>query len=406
MSQGLANDAGRDVVLTLNAGSSSIKFALFSARLAGAYPAALLRGEVDGIGHVPELRARDAAGKTLVQRALSGAHTHEEILGQVLSWIDGAMPDVQLAAAGHRVVHGGMQFAAPVIVNTEVRAALEALVELAPLHEQHNLAAIDAVTRLHPGLPQVACFDTAFHATQPWESTALALPAEFETQGVRRYGFHGLSYEFIASVLVEHAGDAAEGRVVVAHLGSGASMCAMQARASLATTMGFSALDGLPMGTRCGALDPGVVLYLLERGWTKDALEDLLWRRSGLLGLSGISDDVRALVASGEPRAARALGFFAYRIARELGSLAAALGGLDVLVFTAGIGEHASSVRSEVCRLAQWLGIELDGHANERNASLISTATSKVGVYVIPTDEESVVARHTLETLNVPHSAS
>jgi acetate kinase len=288
-------------------------------------------------------------------------------------------------------------------VTPDIRAALERLAPLAPLHQPHNLAAIDALARLHPHLPQVACFDTAFHAGQAWEATAFALPCALREQGIRRYGFHGLSYEYITSVLSDHLGERADGRVVVAQLGSGASMCAILQRHSVATTMGFTALDGLPMGTRGGTLDAGILPYLLQQGWNEERLSDMLWHHSGLLGISGISDDMRVLLASEDPRAAQAVTFFCYRAARELGSLVVALGGLDALVFTAGIGEHAPAIRARICEFARCLGIGIDAHANERNAARISDAESRVGIHVIPTDEELMVAHHVVRTLFSSH---
>lgn len=387
-----------EAVLTVNAGSSSIKFALFDA-YDDRKPRAIVRAEVDGIGHAPRLRVADTQGESASDRDLGTAATHEEILAEVLRWIDDTFPKTRIVVAGHRVVHGGARFIAPTLVNPEVRAALDLLIPLAPLHQPHNLAAIDALGRSHPHLPQIACFDTAFHAEESWEATAFAIPADLREQGIRRYGFHGLSYEFIASVLPEHLGAGADGRTVVAHLGAGASMCAMRLRRSVATTMGFTALDGLPMGTRSGSLDAGVLLYLLQQGWSAERLSDMLWRRCGLAGLSEISDDARTLLASEDPRAARALAFFAYRAARELGSLAIALGGLDTLVFTAGIGGHAPTIRARICELASCLGILINAQANACDATRISDSRSGVTVLVIPTDEESVVARRTLESL-------
>ena len=281
-------------------------------------------------------------------------------------------------------------------MNPGVIEDLERLAPLAPLHQSHNLAAIKALTKLHPKLLQVACFDTAFHCTQPQVATAYALPRALTEAGIRRYGFHGLSYEYIASVLPEYAGQAAEGKVVVAHLGQGASMCAMEARRSVATTMGFTGLDGLPMGHRCGTLDPGVVLYLMvEKGMNVVTITDLLYNRSGLLGVSGLSDDMRTLLASNDPHAEEAIQLFVYWIGRELGSLAAALGGLDALVFTGGIGEHAAAVREQVCKHAAWLGITLEIHANAIGGPCITSAESRVTAWVIPTDEDLMIARHT-----------
>ena len=304
-------------------------------------------------------------------------------------------------------LHGGTKYSTPVVVDPGVIADLESLVSLAPLHQPHNLAAIKALASLHPNLPQVACFDTAFHQTQSKTATAFAIPRELTEAGIRRYGFHGLSYEYIASVLPDYAGPAAEGKVVVAHLGQGASMCALEARRSVATTMGFTALDGLPMGHRCGALDPGLVLYLMaEKGMDAAAVTDLLYNRSGLLGVSGISGDMRTLSASKDPHAAEAIQLFVYRIGRELGSLVAALGGLDVLVFTAGIGEHSAAVREQVCRDARWLGIELDSSANAAGGTRITTPDSRVSAWVIPTDEELIIARHTVKLIGAANFAS
>ncbi len=305
-----------------------------------------------------------------------------------------------MAAAGHRVVHGGERFAAPVLVNQEVLQALQALVPLAPLHQPHNLDAIRALAHVKPGIPQVACFDTAFHRTQPAVAQAFALPQELTEAGIARYGFHGLSYEYIARVLPGIAGETGRGRVVVAHLGNGASMCALQGGRSIATTMSFTALDGLPMGTRSGSLDPGVILYLLsERGMDVAALTDLLYHRSGLLGMSGLSSDMRALLASNASSARAAIDVFVYRIRRELGSLVAALGGLDALVFTAGIGEHAAPIRARVCEQTAWLGIRLDPEANARGGPRISGPDSSVSVWMIPTNEELMIAEHTVALL-------
>lgn len=387
------------VLLVLNAGSSSIKFSVFEVGArASVVPAC--RGEVDGIGARPHFVALDAAGARLVDedvRAAHGPYGHEEALGALLDWIDGRTAGSAVVAAGHRVVHGGARYLAPVRLTPEVVEALEALVPLAPLHQPHNLAAIRALAKLRPELPQVACFDTSFHTTQPAVAQAFALPFALSDAGIKRYGFHGLSYEYIAAVLPEYLGDAADGRVIVAHLGAGVSMCAMKTRRSLATTMGFTALEGLPMGTRTGAIDPGVILHLMgERGMSLAEVTELLYKKSGLLGMSGVSPDVRDLLASDAPRARHALDVFVYRIGRELGSLAAALGGLDALVFTAGIGEHAAPIRERVCRAAEWLGVRLDPEANARGGPRISPPGSPASAWVIPTDEELMIARHTL----------
>ena len=397
------------VTLVLNAGSSSIKFALFPFASAGKNEAPLYHGEIEDIGdvgHAARLAIKDATGKPVASTALGAKVTHEQALAALLDWI-GKAADVELTAAGHRIVHGGVEFAAPVQVTSAVAAKLSALCPLAPLHQPHNLAAIAALSKLHPKLPQVACFDTAFHTSQPPVATAFALPRALSQKGVRRYGFHGLSYEYIASVLSEHLGAAADGKVVVAHLGHGASMCAMNARRSVATTMGFSALDGLVMGRRCGSLDPGVILYLLDSEHMSSAkMSDLLYKQSGLFGVSGISDDMRDLLASPRPEAAEAVDLFVYRIVRELGSLAAALGGLDALVFTGGIGEHAAEIRARVGAAAAWLGIRIDPKANAAGGPRISTTGSAVAVLALATNEELMIARHVRAVLRQPAAAA
>ena len=385
------------VLLVLNAGSSSIKFSVFEVGERAAAPALLVRGEVDGLGARPHFVAQDRVGARLADDQLAAGVTHDDVLGTTLAWIEARTSGAEVIAAGHRVVHGGVRYTSPVRVTPEVMQELEALVPLAPLHQPHNLEAIKALGKRRPALPHVACFDTAFHATQPAVAQAFALPRSLGEAGIKRYGFHGLSYEYIASVLPEHLGDAADGRVVVAHLGAGASMCAMRGRRSVATTMGFTALEGLPMGTRTGSIDPGVILHLMsERGMSLGAVTELLYKKSGLLGLSGVSSDVRDLIASASPHAAWALDVFVYRVGRELGSLAAALGGLDALVFTAGIGEHAAPIRARVCRDASWLGVELDEEANQHGGPCISAHGSRTTAWVIPTDEELMIASHTL----------
>jgi acetate kinase len=326
---------------------------------------------------------------------------HDGAIEFLFAWgRGGALGGNRIIAAGHRVVHGGLEFTQPVRIGPDVLAALEVLVPLAPLHQPHNLAAIRAVAQRVPELPQVACFDTAFHRTQPAVAQAFGLPRRYAAEGVVRYGFHGLSYEYIASVLPGTDARAAAGRTVVAHLGNGASLCALKGGRSVASTMGFTALDGLPMGTRCGALDPGVLLYLMDNhDLDVRALEKLLYQQSGLLGVSGISSDMRALVASPDPRAAEAIDLFVYRIGRELGSLAAALGGLDALVFTGGIGENAAAIRARVCREAAWLGLDLDAAANDAGGPRVSRAESRVTAWVIPTNEELMIAQHTRRLL-------
>jgi len=386
-----------DAILVLNAGSSSVKFSLFEGHERPGPKGLVCDGEFDDIGHRVHFVGRDNAKKFLTDRYLTEGTTHEDVLATLLGWVEDQFPHHDLVAAGHRVVHGGSLFTAPIRIDSSVIDKLQRLVPLAPLHQPHNLAAIAAVAKLHPELLQVACFDTAFHHTQPEIAAAFALPRAITAEGIRRYGFHGISYEYIAGVLPDVLGPiGAEGRVVVAHLGSGASLCAMHRRQSVATTMGLTALDGLVMGTRCGNLDPGVILYLLqEKDMTTQAVSDLLYHSSGLLGISGVSDDMRTLLASDDPLAADAVGLFVYRFSRELGSLAASLGGLDALVFTAGIGEHAPEIRRRACEQAGWLGIELDDAANARGATRISPPGSKVSAWVIPTDEDLMIARHT-----------
>jgi acetate kinase len=387
-----------DFLLIVNAGSSSIKFSVYEVSSGGPSLALRYRGQVDGLGASPRFTARGADGDDAAPtEALRPGATHDDALEKIFEWIEARTTGAEVIAAGHRVVHGGVRYSAPVVLTPEVLRELEALVPLAPLHQPHNLTPIRSLAKLKPGLRQVACFDTAFHTTQSAVAQTFALPHALSEAGIKRYGFHGLSYEYVASVLGEHLGEAADGRVVVAHLGAGASMCAMRGRRSVATTMGFTALEGLPMGTRTGALDPGVILHLMsERGMSLAAVTELLYKQSGLLGMSGVSSDVRDLLASDSPRAARALDVFVYRVGRELGSLAAALGGLDALVFTAGIGEHAASIRARVCRDAAWLGVALDQTANDRGGPRISAPGSRASAWVIPTNEELMIARHTL----------
>ncbi|MEO8485893.1 MAG: acetate/propionate family kinase [Betaproteobacteria bacterium] len=389
-----------DAILVVNAGSSSVKFSLFDAGEAGdAGDAATLRlrGQVEGLGTAPHFVAKTPSGEIVGERRWEGAAAldHAGAVDHLLAFFDGAAVQRRLAAVGHRVVHGGTRYDAPVRVDAGVLDALAALIPLAPLHQPHNLAPIRAIAARMPTLPQVACFDTAFHRGQPPIAQAFALPPEITDLGVRRYGFHGLSYEYVAGALRGVDAAAAAGRVVAAHLGNGASMCAIAAGRSIASTMGFTALDGLMMGTRAGALDPGVLLWLAEeRGMSAREIGQLLYHRSGLLGVSGISSDMRTLLASDAPRAKLAIDLFCYRCVRELGSLAAALGGLDALVFTGGIGEHAAPVRERIVRESAWLGLALDSDANRADAQRITAAASRVPAYVIPTDEERMIARH------------
>jgi acetate kinase len=391
-----------DAILVLNAGSSSIKFSVFTGRLWPSRQGLICNGECQGIGHRVRFTAKDGAGASQVDEYLPEGTTHEDALAALLRWLERNYQDHLLVAAGHRVVHGGSFYFAPVRIDESVLAELRRLIPLAPLHQPHNLAAIAAVSKLHPALPQIACFDTAYHHTEPEVATAFALPRRLAEEGIRRYGFHGLSYEYIASILPEILGPTeADGRVVVAHLGSGASMCAILERKSVATTMGFTALDGLPMSRRCGNLDPGVVLYLIqEKGMTAAEVSDLLYNDSGLFGVSGLSDDMRILLASDWSSAKDAVALFVYRIGRELGSMAAALGGIDALVFTAGIGENAPEIRRRVCEDASWLGLDLDGNANATGGPRITRGGSRASAWVIPTNEELMIARHAWAVLN------
>ncbi len=380
-------------ILTLNAGSSSLKFALFD----GSTLTAAVRGEVEDLGDAPHLLARDAEGAVLAEQRWPAGQDHPftTVLGALLAFADAHLGSNGLAAVGHRVVHGGAGHVAPERVTPDLLTALDGLMPLDPLHMPHNIAPMRAVAAARPGLPQVACFDTAFHHTLPPVARMFALPRAVADAGVRRYGFHGLSYEYIASCLPAVSPGLASGRVIVAHLGAGASLCALRAGRSIETTTGFSALDGLMMATRCGSLDPGVILYLGQQGHSFAEIEDMLYRRSGLLGVSGVSGDVRVLLASGDPHAREALELFSYRVAAHTGALASALGGLDGLVFTAGVGEHAAPVRAAVCARLAWLGVRLDDAANAAGAGLVSLPDSPVEVRVIPTDEEAMIARHT-----------
>jgi acetate kinase len=387
-----------DALLVLNAGSSSVKFSVF---LDGDPPRPLLRGQLEGLPARPRFVAR-AAGTVVAEKTWPEGTGlgHEEALEYLLGWgREGVLGEHRVVAVGHRIVHGGTRFSSPVILDASTLAELESLVPLAPLHQPHNLAAIRAVSKRAPDLPQIACFDTAFHRTQPSAAQAFALPARYAEQGIRRYGFHGLSYEYIASLMPEIDPRAAAGRTVVAHLGNGASMCALLAGKSLATTMSFTALDGLMMGTRCGAIDPGVLLFLLRQGMELNSLERLLYEESGLLGVSGRSSDMRELLRSSDAAAKQAIDLFVYRIDRELGSLAAALGGLDAVVFTGGIGENAADIRARVVGHAKWLGLELDEQANARRGPRISREDGRASAWVLPTDEELMIAGHVRQLL-------
>jgi acetate kinase len=393
----------REPILVINAGSSSIKFSVFETAADRSLSAGV-HGQVEGIGASPHLEARDANGRQVADRSVSH-DGHEGAIAAIRDWFTGHVgSEADFAGVGHRIVHGGEAYSTPVLIDDGVIAILETLVPLAPLHQPHNIAAIRAVAAAAPHAPQVACFDTAFHRSAPAAAQTFALPRELTAKGIRRYGFHGLSYEYIVAALPERAPECVGRKLVVAHLGNGASMCAIANGRSVPTTMGLTPLDGLPMGTRTGALDPGVVLYLLtHEGLDAHAVEDLLYRRSGFLGVSGISSDMRALLASREPSARETIDLFVYRIGRELGSLAAALGGLDALIFTGGIGEHAAEIRARACRAASWLGLAFDEAANLRHGPRISQAGSAVSAWVIPTDENLMIARHARAVLDRSH---
>lgn len=389
-------------VLVLNAGSSSLKFGLFTAQ---AEPQPLATGLVDRIGGAARMVLKDADGTRLhdADLTLAQARDHRGALQTALRQIETRFPAAQVQAVGHRIVHGGQHFTDPADLTPDVMAELETLVPFAPLHQPHNLAGVRAAMGAFPQARQVACFDTAFHRSHPFVNDTFALPRRYYDKGVRRYGFHGLSYDYIAGTLARTDPALHAGRVVVAHLGNGASMCGMRAGRSVDSTMGFSALDGLPMGTRTGQLDPGVMLYMLEQeGLDAGQITDLLYRQSGLLGLSGLSHDMRTLLASDEPHAAQAIAYFTFRIRRELGALAATLQGLDALVFTGGIGENAAPVRQAVCDGMDWIGIDLDPAANDAHAAVISQVRSRVRVMVIPTNEELIIARAAASRLGDP----
>lgn len=393
-----------DYALVLNAGSSSLKFCVFQRPAGDAWRLAS-RGQIDGIGSTPRLSVKDANDQSLAKKDVKVADGHEAVEALAV-WLRSQYGGARVLGVGHRVVHGGAEFKGPTVVNERVLEELHKLIPLAPLHQPYNLAAIEAVIERLPGVPQVACFDTSFHRGQPAVAELIPLPRELRQQGLQRYGFHGLSYEYIASVLPQVAPDVARGRVIVAHLGSGASMCALKEGKSVDSSLGFTALDGLCMGTRPGSIDPGVVLHLAQ-GLKLSAkeIETLLYKKSGLLGISGISNDMRDLLGRNEPAARLAVDYFVYRAAKEIGSLAAVLGGIDALVFTAGIGENSAEIRQRICESSAWLGIELDHGANSERRSKISDSRSKVSVWVIPTNEELMIARHTGALLGLAKAA-
>ena len=387
-------------IAVINAGSSSVKFSVFVE--AGAELRLQVRGQIEGLFTAPRFSARSADGLLLAERDWNEGTKlgHDGALDHLIGFLRDRQGATTLAGVGHRVVHGGMEYSKPVRVDGRVLAALDKYVPLAPLHQPHNLAPMRRLLERSPELPQVACFDTAFHRSNEDLVQMFGLPYAMFEEGVRRYGFHGLSYEYIASVLPRYSAQAAHGRSIVLHLGNGASMCALDKRSSVASTMGFTAVDGLMMGTRTGNLDPGVVLYLMDqRGMDLRAVESLLYSQSGLLGVSGISSDMRALLESPEPRAKLAIDLYCYRIRRELGSLVAALGGVDALVFTAGVGENSAAIRARVLDDAAWLGIERDAAANDAGGPLLTTASSRVAAYAVPTNEELMIATHTRDVI-------
>jgi acetate kinase len=385
-----------DYALVLNAGSSSLKFCVYH-RAASGHWTLDARGQIEGIGTAPKFGARDAANSVLARETLPDTvRDGAAALESLAAWLQNRYPDARVAGVGHRVVHGGAAYATPVIVTPQVIEDLRVLIPLAPLHQPYNLAAIEAVAARLPGVPQVACFDTSFHRGQPAVAEVVPLPREICREGVQRYGFHGLSYEYIASVLPEVAPEIAGGRVIVAHLGSGASLCALRQGRSIDSTLGFTALDGLCMGTRPGAIDPGVVLHLVQGlGLSVEEVETILYKKSGLLGISGISNDMRVLLESREPAAVLAVDYFVYQAAKSIGALAATLQGVDALVFTAGIGENSAAIRRLISEASAWLGLDLDPNANLSGGPRISRAGSRVSAWVIPTNEELMIAQHT-----------
>jgi acetate kinase len=391
------------VILTLNAGSSSLKFAAF--RLAdGGEPSVLASGQIEGIGATAKGSVKRASGET-ADLSFDGSHAridHAAATGSILDWLRKAGYDSSIAAVGHRIVHGGPDFAQPVRIDDATLTKLKALIPLAPLHQPHNVAGVEAAIKAFPSTPQVACFDTAFHRSHSFINDTYALPRSYYDEGIRRYGFHGLSYEFITRKLRTIAPQIAGGDVIIAHLGNGASMCAIHDGRAVATTMGFTALDGLAMGTRCGQIDPGVVLYLMtEKKMSADAISDLLWKNSGLKGMSGLSQDMRQLEASDSEAAREAIAYFVSRIRRELASLAAAVNGAKAIVFTAGIGEHSWKVREAALKNMEWMGVQLDPEANRANTQIISAKNSPTIVFVIPTNEELMIAEHTASTAGI-----
>jgi acetate kinase len=389
-------------VLVLNAGSSSLKFSVFQQNDGAAWQVGS-RGQVEGIGTSPRMSVKNDRGETLIDQKLEPSVRDGRAAIDILSgWLRTTYRGGRILGVGHRVVHGGPRFSSPLVITREILAELNALTPLAPLHQPHNLAPIEAIFERLPDTPQVACFDTGFHRGHAEVARLVPLPRELCRDGVERYGFHGISYEYVASVLPQTAPEIAEGKVIVAHLGSGASLCALKNRRSIETTMGFTALDGLCMGTRPGALDPGIVLFLFQKlGLSVPQVEEVLYKKSGLLGISGISNDMRDLLGRSDADARLAVDYFVYRVAKEIGALAAVLGGLDGLVFTAGIGENSAEIRRRICEASRWLGVELDETANAAKGPRLSKPNSKVSAWMIPTNEELMISRHTRSLLGL-----
>jgi acetate kinase len=395
-----------DFALVLNAGSSSLKFCVFQRHVQEVWKLAS-RGQIEGIGTKPHLSAKDTDGKKLVDESLEGVNDGRDAVEALAAWLRTNYGGSRVLGVGHRVVHGGTKFTGPTIIDKQVLAELRDLIPLAPLHQPYNLLAIEAVFERLPDVPQVACFDTSFHRGHDAVADLIPLPREYRDTGLQRFGFHGLSYEFISTVLPVVAPKTANGRVIVAHLGSGASLCAMKNLKSIDSTLGFTAVDGLCMGTRPGSIDPGAVLYLFQNiGLTAKDVETILYKKSGLLGISGISNDMRVLLESDEPDAKLAVDYFVYRVAKEIGALTAVMGGIDALVFTAGVGENSPEIRRRVCEASAWLGIELDETANNARRQKISVSGSKVSVWVVPTNEELMIATHSGELLGLRKEAA
>ena len=389
-------------LLSINSGSSSLKFGLFSITETK-HLQRLYQGQLTAIGGSGEFQVSDADGRVL-HKQNPDISSHQQALQILLDWLAKETRSLQLLATGHRIVHGGTRFTTPTLITPDVLEYLQTLVPLAPNHQPANLLGINTLQDLQPGIPQVACFDTAFHHTRPEVEQRFALPSHPKLKAVRRYGFHGLSYQYIAGILPDYLGAAADGRIIVAHLGHGASLCAMHERRSIATTMTFTPLDGIPMGTRCGSIDPAVVLYLLQRGMGEKEISDLLYFQSGLLGVSGTSDNLAELLQQSDTQAQFAIDLFIHHSTRAIGSLAAALGGVDAIVFTAGIGEHAVSIRDAICKGCAWLGVQLDKKANLSGQACITQQNSPVQAWVIPTDEERLIAEQTLALIHTDNS--